>query len=161
MVYTISAIAGGPTTFVVTLKDSPTRVQAVSSSLIIEDALLPALLSGAKVNVDLVPGLHVIQRVNAFAPGKGPAPGAFDGDYVVSRIATQRKADGTGEHLEAFVKKDGSDDEKQYNVYDPFVQHILIAAVQPEGTEPRRVDLRFDDKDIVAVTLGQKLPTPK
>jgi hypothetical protein len=157
MVHTISATAGKPTTFVVTLKDSSKVVKAVSSSLLIEDVLLPALLSGAKVEVEVVPDTHEIKRVDPFAPGKGPVPGMFDGEYLVSRIATQRKDDGTGEHLEAFVKKVGSKEEKAYNVYDPSLQHVLIAALQPENNKDVRVDLKFDGEEIVTVTLGQKL----
>jgi hypothetical protein len=159
----VSATLGGPTTFLVAVKGAAARQQVVSSSLLIQNVLLPALLSGAtEVGLELVPGSNVIRRVDPFAPGAGAKADQFEGGFVVSRIATQRKTDGTGEHLEVFVKKDGSDDEKAYNVFDPSLQQVLLAAFRGYGKKALRVDLKFDGDDIVTVTLGAKLrPAPK
>ena len=159
-VVAISATLGGPITFVIASRDPPDRELVVSASLVIQNALLPALLSGAKpVQLDLVPETNVIKRVNAFALGALPANG-FSGDYNVSRIATQCKPDGTDEHLEVFLKKIGDNEEKAYNVDDPFLRQILIAAFRSIGPPPGlplRVDVQFDGDEIVTVTLGENL----
>jgi len=153
-VVAISATAGGPTTFVFAGKEAGEPDRVVSSSLLIQSTLLPALLTGAKpVVVDLLPKSNVIRRVTPFAPGNGPTI-RFEGDYLVSRIATQRKTDGTDEHLEVFLKKAGGDEEKAHNVSDRFLQQMLIAAFRKDGL----VDVQFDGGDIATVTLGQKLP---
>jgi hypothetical protein len=132
------------------------RERVVSSSLLILEALLPALISGAQpVEVELVPGTIVINRVTPFAPGPGPAV-VFDGEYTVSRIATQRKPDGSDEHLEVFLKKKGSQEEKAYNVFDPFLQQILIAAFGMRANPPLiLVAVYFDGDEIATVSLGQ------
>jgi len=160
VVKTISATVGGPSTFLVASEKASKREQIVSSSTLIQNALLPALLSGAKLEqLVLVPGSNVIARVYAFALVEGPSP-IFYGDYEVSRIATQRKPNGTGEHLEAFLKKIGEKEEKTYNVYDPSLQQLLIAAfsakayIKPPNVP--RVDVQFDGDEIVTVTLGEK-----
>jgi hypothetical protein len=154
-VVAITATRGGPSAFVIDSGNSRERV--VSSSILVLETLLPALLSGSKpVKTELVPGTIVINRVTPFALGKGPEV-PFEGEYTVSRIATQRKPDGTDEHLEVFLKKKGSDEEKAYNVSDPFLQHILIAAfgVGRNGPTAPRVDVHFAGEDIATVTLGQ------
>jgi hypothetical protein len=152
MVVTISAKLRGPTTFVITRKDAPGRDVVKSSSLLIQNTLLPALLTGAKVEVDLASNKKEIYRVTPFAPGNAPKV-KFGGDYQVSRIATQRREDGTGEHLEVFLKKSGSEEEKAYNVYDSFLQQMLIAAFR----KGERVDVQLDAGEIATVTLGEKL----
>ncbi|HEX3125699.1 MAG TPA: hypothetical protein VH394_00055, partial [Thermoanaerobaculia bacterium] len=122
VVKTIGATVGGPSTFLVASEKASKREQVVSSSTLIQNALLPALLFGAKLEqLVLVPGSNVIARVYAFALVDGPSP-IFYGDYEVTRIATQRKPSGTDEHLEAFLKKIGEQEEKTYNVYDPLLQ---------------------------------------
>jgi hypothetical protein len=152
-VVAITATRGGPSAFAI---DSGNRIErVVSSSVLILETLLPALLSGASpVNVELVLDTIVINRVTPFALGNGPEV-PLEGEYTVSRIATQRKPDGTDEHLEAFLKKNDPE-EKAYNVYDPFLQHILIAAfgIGRNGTIVPRVDVKFDGDEIVTVTLG-------
>jgi hypothetical protein len=157
-IVTVSATVGGPSTFVISGKAGPGE-RAVSSSLVIQNTLLPALLSGAKpVQLDMEPGTNVIKRVNPFMLGKDPPP-LFYGDYNVSRVATQRKPDGTGEHLEVFLKKINGSDEKTYNVYDPFLQQLLIAAFRSAdggATKLLPVDVQFDGNEIVTVTLGMK-----
>jgi len=160
VVKTIRATVGGPSTFLVTSEKAGKREQIVSSSAIIQNALLPALLSGAKLDqLVLVPGSNVIARVYAFELVEGPAP-IFYGGYEVTRIATQRKPNGTDEHLEAFLKKIDEKEEKTYNVYDPLLQQILIAAfsaktyMKPPNVP--RVDVQLDGDEIVTVTFGEK-----
>jgi hypothetical protein len=154
-VVTISATLGGPSTFAI---DSEERiVNVVSSSILILDTLLPALTTGAKSGkVELVPGTNVIKRVNPYAVGSRPSV-RFAGDYTVSRMATQRKPNGSDEHLEVFVKMNQS--EKAFNVYDPFLQHILIAAFgiqsSPDGA---LIDIELDGEEIAKVMLGQANP---
>jgi hypothetical protein len=153
----IGASVGGPSVFVI--EDATEKViHTRSSRAVIQRALLPVLLTGAHpVNVELEPGSSVIKRVDAFALPTTPGPVAFDGDYVVSRIATQRQLDGTGEHLEVFLKKNNV--ETAYNVYDPLLQQLLIAAFEGARIRPLHVDVQFDgpnNTDIATVHLGKK-----
>jgi hypothetical protein len=157
-VVTISATAGGPTTFVIAPKDPSGRQRVVSTSLLIQRTLVPALVTGSRpVNVDLVPGSNVIRRVQAF--GLGKLIPNYQGEYEVSRIATQRKPDGT-DHLEVFLSKVGGQEETAYNVNDPFLQQLLIAAFRKPDTtgtaERVPVDVQFDGAEIATVTLGEK-----
>ena len=152
---TITATRGGPSEFVI--DSGNTRESVVSSSILILETLLPALASDAKpVEVELAPGTIVINRVTPFAIGNGPEV-PFEGEYTVSRIATQRKPNGSDEHLEVFLKKKGSQDEKACNVYDPVLQCILIAAFGVPTSPPVTtwVDVKFDGEEIATVTLGQ------
>jgi hypothetical protein len=111
------------------------------------------------VNIDRVKSSNVVQRVQAFSLGELPAVAVF-GDYRVSRIATQRMPNGQDEHLEVFVTKRGEKEEKAYNVYDPMLQALLIAAFQANDKKPGQkwyVDLQFDGNEIVTATLGEKV----
>ena len=91
----------------------------------------------------------MVARAYAFAFGEGPRS-IFDGDYEVTRIATQRKPNGTDEHLEVFLKKFDEKEEKTYNVYDTFLQQLLIAAFSAKAyiSPPNvpRVDVQFGDR---------------
>ncbi len=110
---------------------------------------MPALLSGANpVTVELEPGSNVVKRVDAYAIGQ--QPGLFYGDYTVSRIATQRGLDGTGEHLEAFLMKGNT--ETAYNVFEPLLQELLIAAFGAKV----KIDVQLDGAEIATVHLGVK-----
>jgi hypothetical protein len=161
----IIATIGGPSTFVIAPRDSPDRERVVSSSLLIQNALLPALLSGAKpVRLDLVPGTTVIRRVQFFALGTDPLRfDLFSGDHIVSRIATPPvvKAD-QADHLEVALKKIGDTEETAFNIFDPFLQQILIAAFRLPGPpfppgQSLPVDVQFDEDEIVTVTLGENV----
>lgn len=152
-VITIRATLGGPTTFVLA---GPTRERVVSSSVVIQSALVPALFTAAKVKLDLQPDSNVIKRVNPFELGKTPAA-SFYGTYNVTRIATQRNS--AEEHLEVFLKKIGAQNDKAYNVYDPLLQHLLLAAFRSRtapGDKLLPIDVQFDGDDIVSVTVGEK-----
>lgn len=73
----ITATLGGTTTYVIR-KDSNETVRAISSSMVIQQSLLPALLSGAvKVKVELTPGSNAIKRVNAYDLGEGTLLGVM------------------------------------------------------------------------------------
>jgi hypothetical protein len=151
-----SETLGAPSIIVVTPQGTPgSRLK--SSSPLIQNTLLPALLSGAAVKIILQENSNnVIHRVEPFALGHVTKV-VFDGDYYVSRIATQRKKDGTDEHLEVFLKKIGDKSETAYNVYNPLLQQLLIAAFSgSHGPVPLRVDVKFDGKNIVTATLGEK-----
>jgi hypothetical protein len=114
------------------------------------------------VQLDLVPDTKVIKRVNFFYLGDyAPTTNRFYGDYTVSRIATQRNASGTDEHLEVALKKIGDDNEfgSAYNVYDPLLQQLLIAAftwTTDPVKKPLPIDVQFGDNQITTVTLGEK-----
>ncbi len=153
-VWAIGASVGGPST-VVLLEAGEKQTHVRTSRALIQQALLPALMTGAKtVTVDLEPGSSVIQRVEAYAIAHPPMPGPFYGEYYVSRIATQRKEDGTAEHLEVFLKK--NDVETTYNIYEPLLQQLFIAAFQG-GRIPVKVDVTFDvANNISTVHLGEK-----
>jgi hypothetical protein len=158
----ISVTLGHPTTFVLAPRNSPDRERVESSSLIIQNALLPALLSGAKpVRLDLESG-NVIQRVQFFALGDGPTIG-FVGNHIISRIATQRGPNGTADHLEVALKKIGDNEETAFNIFSPFLQQILIAAFRSPPKSQRNqylpVAVQIDGTNIVSVTLGEKVST--
>jgi hypothetical protein len=163
VIVAISATLGRPSTFVIAPRNGPDRERVVSSSTLIQKTLLPALLTRAPVQLDLVPDTNVIKRVNLFSLGDYPSTtNRFYGDYTVSRIATQRNSSGTDEHLEVTLKKIGDNEEfgSAYNVYDPLLQQLLIAAFiwmeNPPGKKPVPIDVQFGDKEITTVTLGEK-----
>ena len=150
-----SAQIGGPATFVVVPRNSPDRERWVADSPLILEALLPALVSGAQVNAQLV-GACFVRRVLPYSRGTGPTAPHFNG-YVVSRMATQRTPE--GEHLEVFLKK-GTDPEKAYNVGDRFLQAILLVAfAQQGGTYPGdqlELAVTITGDEIVSATIGEQ-----
>lgn len=149
-----SAQIGGPATFVVVPRNSPDRERWVADSPLVLEVLLPALTSGAQVNVELV-GTCFVRRVFPYSRGTGstaPHPNGF----VVSRIATQRTPE--GEHLEVFLKK-GADPEKAYNVGDRFIQAILLAVFAQGGTHPGdglELAVEITGNHIVSATIGEQ-----
>jgi hypothetical protein len=149
----VLAVAGGPTTFVLA-RNSPDREFAQSCSVLVQGVLVSALLNDAPVSLDLVEGSTAIKRVNPIDAGRG-FRNAF-GEYRVVRLATQRAPDGRDEHLEAFVQK-GAGSAEAFNVYDPLLQQLLIAAFSAASSGPETpvVDIRFDGKAIVSVRLGR------
>lgn len=158
-VVAICASVGGPATIVIAPREGTDRERLTTSRRVVLESLLPALVSGAKsVNIDKVQGSNTIQRVQAFSLGKGDF--LAYGEYRIARIATQRMTNGESEHLEVFVTKLGDDVEKTYNVYDPMLQTLLIAAFHANSKSlptPRPVDLTFDGDEIVTVTLGEQV----
>jgi hypothetical protein len=158
----IRATAGQPTTFLVLPKGQTQTDTFFSKSPLIASTLVPALLSGSNnFNIDLVKGSKEIQRVEAYALGDKviPDPNKFPGKFFISRIATQKKSDGTDEHLEVFLKAPGGSDEKQFNVFDPAVQQVLIGAFRSVGPAVQKKQLLIDvvttDDKVTSVTLGK------
>jgi hypothetical protein len=155
-VASITAVAGGPSTFALT--GGGTGENVVSSySQVVQRALVSAFLTNASVLVELVPGSNVIKRVDPFEPGRnrrGP-PG---GDYVVSRIGTQRNASGD-EHLEVFLIKN-RDPERAFNVYDPLLQQLFHAVFGADRQPPEFGELyvELDGAEIATVRLGAVQP---
>ena len=153
-----SANPDEPSTFLLGSATSPKRL--ISRSPIIQSALLTALLSGAPVTIQLVENSNDdIERVEAFKIGE-KSKAKFQGDYYVSRIATQRKAGTQVDHLEAFIKKAGDKFETPCNVFNPLVQQVLVAAFAAGKGQPLpvKIDVELSDKTIKAVTMGEKLP---
>jgi len=139
--------------------DATSSKRLVSSSPIIQSALLTALLSGAPVTVQLEENSpDEIQRVEAFKIGN-KSKVKFQGEYYVSRIATQRKGNTKDDHLEVFIKKDGDKFETQKNVFNTLVQQVLVAAFAAGKGQPLppKVDIKFVNEEIATVTLGEKL----
>ena len=162
MVCAVSVSVGSSATVVLIPGNAPTRERLITSQLMILETLLTALVTGARqVNVDRVEGSNVIQRVQAFSAGDRNGE-LFYGTHEVSRIATQQQPNGKDSHLEAFLKVIGSNDEVAYNVYDPMLQAVLMAALQtklePSGPPTRDqgvVHVKFNGADIATVTLGE------
>jgi hypothetical protein len=138
--------------------DFTSSKRLLSSSLIVQSALVTALLSCAPVTVRLKEGSNEeIERVEAFGVG-GTSNFALQGEYYVSRIATQRNAITKTDHLEVFVKK-GNGKEEPYNVYNLLMQQVLVAAfAASKGPIRPMIDIRLADAQTIrTVTLGQKL----
>ena len=153
-----SASPDEPSIFLVGSATSAKRL--VSRSPIIQSALITALLSGAPVTIQLVENSNdEIERVEAFRIGD-KSKVKFQGEYSVSRIATQRKAGTQVDHLEAFIKKASEKFEIPCNVFNPLVQQLLVAAFAAGKGQPLplRIDVELADKTIKAVTFGEKLP---
>jgi hypothetical protein len=149
----ITATVGGPSTFALS-KENETEL-ALSSSALVQRLLLEAFFTGARVEVELVPGSNVVRRVLPFEAGKGLAP-VPSNEYRVSRLATQRMPDGRDEHLEVFLVK-GQDPEKAYNVYDQLLQQMLEAAFGRVRTPPVPVlYVEFDGDNIAMLRVGAK-----
>jgi hypothetical protein len=139
--------------------DATSSRRLISRSPIIQSALLTALLSGAPVTIQLEEhSLDEIRRVEAFEIGN-KSKVKFQGEYYVSRIATQRNESTKVDHLEVFIKKDGDKFETQKNVFHPLVQQVLVDAFAAGKRQPLppKVDIKFINEEIATVTLGEKL----
>ena len=151
---TISATRGGATAYYV-IDSGNTSERSVFQRSYFGNPPAGAGFGRMPVVVDLVPNKSEIHRVNPFARGLGVNV-QFEGEYLVSRIATQRKDDGSEEHLEVFLKQKSSGEEKAYNVFDPFLQCILVAGFGVAMPPPldASIDVTFDNEQIRTVTLG-------
>jgi hypothetical protein len=162
----ITATVGGPSTFALS-SDNNTDL-FLSSSPVVLRVLLDAFFIGARVEVDLVKGSNVVQRVHPIDAAKVLVP-LPSNEYRVTRLATQRMPNGQGEHLEAFLlKKQGQDikgpaQDKAYNVYDQLLQLVLEAAFSLAPTPqvyPLHVEFNPDENNpdgIVMLRLGTKV----
>jgi hypothetical protein len=157
-VVTITAVAAGPCAFELE-PDTPGGRSVLSSSRLVQALLVHACLTGAEVELDLVPGSAVIQRVHPFEAGNGLD--VFPSNaYHVSRLATQRAPDGRDERLEAFLVRNGGP-EKAYNVYDQALQQLLQAAFAHVAPgKGLSLHCEFAGDDIVLVRLGGRPGAP-
>ncbi len=141
-------------------QDKKRDTEYTTSNLLIEAAFLPALLTGATVDqVITVAHTNELQRVYAYGSGKKPLV-KFAGNYVVSRIATQRRDDGTDEHLEVFLVPSLGGKETQFNVHDPLIQQVFLAAFSAKlpsvpAPTPVPVEVAHEDVEVIAVRLGE------
>jgi hypothetical protein len=149
-VFAIEAAVHNGSAFVLR-KDNDLRVVA-SASEVIQRALIDAFLTRAEVKVETV-GKTWIKRVEPFAAGTGGAI-VSPGPYVVSRLATQRGADGM-DHLEAFLMKQGDAKDQAYNIYDPLLQQIFTAAFLRLQPTNLGLYVEFDGDEVVAVRIGE------
>jgi hypothetical protein len=150
----ITVATGGPSTFVLKNETSGYEL-SMSSNLLIQQLLLDAYFTGASVSIEYVSGTKVVRRVLPFEVGNGPD--VFPPNkYRVSRLATQRMPNGRDEHLEVFLV-DGEQPEKPYNIYDPFLQQMLVAAFAQirVNKDAASLDVQFDGEDIGALRLGE------
>jgi hypothetical protein len=154
IVTTIHATPKGPSTFYLATAPEPGRQVYVSDSPLILNALLPALLSRATVELYLESGSNTIQRVQPYELGQRPP--LLAGQFVVHRIATQRNPDTKVDHLEVFLTKPGDDKETAYNIFDLFLQNIFLAAFRPVPPLPYvLLDVQVQGTTIIAVALGE------
>lgn len=151
----ITATTGGPSTFALK-NDSSGYELSTSSSILIQQLLLDAFFTGARVSIEYVSGTTVVRRVLPFEAGNGPYM-FLPNKYHVSRLATQRMANGLDEHLEVFLVS-SERPEKQYNIYDPFLQGMLVASFAQIGPSKQvaSLDVEFDGEEIAALRLGEK-----
>lgn len=149
----ITGNAGSVTQFKLRANSSEVT-ELVSSDTLITLALLPALLTGAAVEIIVFDESNVIQRVFAYERGTEPKTPLF-GKYQVNRIATQGKSDGSDQHLEAFANSAPATNDKAYNAYDGSIQAILVAAFQTASP----VDLTMDPGNIITRAKLSIMPT--
>lgn len=149
----ISATVEYPSTFLLGRYDAE-PISVTSRSALIQRVLLEAFFTGAEVPIEFVQDSTLIKRVEPFYAGQN-APPPYPRKYRVSRLATQKGSDGSDEHLEAFLLKNGDEFDKAYNVYDQLLQQVLEAAfgrVYPP--EDFVLDVEFDGEEIKSVALG-------
>jgi len=158
-VVTVEAFVGGASEFVVSQPSSDSLILS-STSLVVQEALLGAFLTEGLVKVELEGTTTVIRRVNLFEAGPGRL---FPPSTLrVSRVATQRGPSGL-DHLEVCLVSGDNPEETQYNVYDPMLQRLLMAAFQHRslpgfGTIP--IFVRAEGEKLVSVRLGEQILTP-
>ena len=150
-VIAMQAIVGGSCTFV--LADSPTdHVTYASTSTVVLAALLGAFFVGASVQLETESTTNVIRRVDPFETGGGA--GNTPGEYRVARVATARTVDGI-DHLEVFLTRGTDPQQTAYNVFDPSLQQLLMAAFQHQTPgQALGLHVLFENSEIAAVSLG-------
>jgi len=157
-VVTIEATVGKASKFYLE-KSSQPLLQLTSDSYPILGALLGAMLVDGEVEPELVGTTNVIKRIQAFGRGMAGLPLESPGNYVVSRIATQRT--NAGDHLEVFLSVQPGADETAYNITDLSLQQVFLAAFQFTAAPPApelAVYVTVEGTDVTSVRLG--LPQP-
>ena len=147
-VVAIEAVKGNGSAFV--LAKDQKRFVYTSTSAVIQSALVGAFLTRAEVQLDVI-GQAWIKRVNAFGPGSGPlmSPGPFR----VSRMATQR-TEGV-DHLEVFLVRPPDKNETAYNVFDPLLQQLFLAAFLPLVPTGIGLDFDYTGNEAIYVRVGE------
>ena len=129
-------------------------VTLTTKSIVIEEALVSAYITGATVTVETEPPPSMaIKRVQAFGQGKPPMPPPAPGDYKVNRLATQRQ--NATDRLEVFLLKQNV--ETRVNVFDRLLDPIFLAAfdVPPSPASEVLVDVDYDgNKAVTRVRIG-------
>lgn len=151
-VMAIKAVLGGGTTFVLA-QNAADPLLLTSTSAQVQAAALAGFLSGGKMVFETEGKTSVVRRVAPFATGTG-----YIGDlskYRVARLATQRGPDGA-DHLEVFLTPTNDSNEIAYNVFDPLLQQLLLAAFlhHAPGMDVG-LDVVLEDKNLVGVSLGR------
>ncbi len=126
-------------------------LKLTSSSLTVHRCMIAALFGGSEVEPEVFGDSSIIKRVDPFEFLGAPGPN-FQGDFLVSRIATQRFQ--AEEHLEVFVTKLGDNVEKAFNVSDPHFQQIVVAAFSAGPKRGVPLDLVLAADEIVEIRIG-------
>lgn len=114
----------------------PVALDSASPDIAI--ALTVALILRADVAVEATKDTSFVRRVNALQVEGLDAGKSVPGWYV-DRLATQRFSD-VSDHLEVFLKRDGSDDAVTPNVYDPYLKALFHGIALAHA----RFDATFD-----------------
>ncbi len=153
----ISVTVGGECIFALDQQNE----SVVSTSRLIQGVLTAACLTNSPVTIERVGKTSVVQRIDAFSKGPKKTGDSSSKEPHLSRIATQKMFDGREEHLEVFLLKGA--DEKQYLIYDPSLQQLILAGFIASEPPPKTVTLTFDfdatGTDIVSVHLSSA-PVP-
>jgi hypothetical protein len=152
-VLSIAATVDRPTRYVIKYGDETHELY--STSLLIQDILLARMVYEAIVDIETAPQSTEIHRVQVHMVGehlKAWPPGK----YNMNAIATQRKPDGSNEHLEVFI--DGLAASR--NAYDPRVQQLLmgIFGYLRNASTVLYFDATFDEDKVTSVTFPSKGP---
>ncbi len=153
----IQSTVGGYCTFFLTDTTDINQLKKIikivdSSSELILSTLIPLFLAQSIIILDLFPKSSIINRVEKTDYHDGLNDNVFDGDYHISRIATQRNSDGV-EHLEVVIATSGGE-VQNYNVYDPLLQKIFQAVFLIPNYP--RIHIEIDGGNIYTVRLGAK-----
>lgn len=155
-VLNISVVVDAP--FTVHLEDRLSGVRKVwSSSPVILRTLLSALMTDSVIEVEMaVNDPNMIHRVHPFLNANGLIEST--GEFMVRRIATQSGANGTDEHLEIFLQKDGGN-EKSYNVFNLHMQQLFVAAFQSNAPKPITVSIKLNENNEIHATTIERIST--
>jgi len=141
----------------IVLADNGSRSVYRSTSRVIQETAISACLSAAKVVIETEGKTDVVKRIDPFSSENQPSK-YLQGKFVVSRVATQRVAEGH-DHLEVFLadseKPDGPD--TAFNVFDPLLQRMFLSVFQwriSPGAQRIPINVVFDGKSLVGVKIG-------
>lgn len=155
-IMSIEASPGKESVFVLA-QSTPDRLTLYSRSEIVQRTMLEAFLTGAMPVVEVEDHTTTIKRVEAFAPGSRMRRHPYPVKYIVRRIATQRNPNTGEDHLEAFLSLANSQDQKAFNVTDPFLIQLLVAAFEHGDQHPPDfpLDVTIEGDEITGVHIGE------